>query len=116
MEVIANPLYSRPIDVHRWSDHPEVKDLVGTIWETYLPEELTRKKKTGPKACPFNYLYWAFLIHNQAHLDKNPRMAMPYRTLAKWSSEKKRNYLNEAGTFLESLTNSHSSLGRTHEE
>ena len=49
MEVIANPLYSRPIDVHRWSDHPEVKDLVGTIWETYLPEELTRKKKTGPK-------------------------------------------------------------------
>ncbi|MFW2391362.1 MAG: cryptochrome/photolyase family protein [Methyloceanibacter sp.] len=74
------------------------------------------KKKTGPKACPFNYLYWAFLIHNQAHLDKNPRMAMPYRTLAKWSSEKKRNYLNEAGTFLESLTNSHSSLGRTHEE
>ena len=35
------------------------------------------KKKTGPKACPFNYLYWAFLIHNQSHLDKNPRMAMP---------------------------------------
>jgi deoxyribodipyrimidine photolyase-related protein len=74
------------------------------------------KKKTGPKACPFNYLYWAFLICNQDHLDKNPRMAMPYRTLAKWSSEKKRNYLNEAGTFLESLTNSYSSLGRTHEE
>ena len=66
------------------------------------------RKKTGPKACPFNYLYWAFLIHNQAHLDKNPRMAMPYRTLAKWSSEKKRSYLNDAGTFLESLANSHS--------
>jgi deoxyribodipyrimidine photolyase-related protein len=67
------------------------------------------KKKTGSKACPFNYLYWAFLIQNQSHLDKNPRMAMPYRTLAKWSSEKKESYLNEAGTFLESLTNKHSS-------
>ena len=67
------------------------------------------KKKSGPKACPFNYLYWAFLIKNQSHLDKNPRMSMPYRTLAKWSSEKKASYLNEAGTFLESLTNKHSS-------
>jgi hypothetical protein len=25
---ISNPKYSRPIDVHRWSDHPEVKALV----------------------------------------------------------------------------------------
>ena len=63
------------------------------------------KKKTGSKACPFNYLYWAFLIRNQDQLDKNPRMAMPYRTLAKWSSEKKACYINEAGNFLESLTN-----------
>ena len=67
------------------------------------------KEKEGPDACPFNYLYWAFLMQNQSHLDKNPRMAMPYRTLAKWSSEKKESYLNEAGTFLESLTNKHSS-------
>jgi len=67
------------------------------------------KKKTGSKACPFNYLYWTFLIQNQSHLDKNPRMAMPYRTLAKWSSEKKASYLNEAGTFLESLNNKLSS-------
>ena len=63
------------------------------------------KKKTGSRACPFNYLYWAFLIRNQAQLDKNPRMAMSYRTLAKWSSEKKACYINEAGNFLESLTN-----------
>jgi len=74
------------------------------------------KKKTGPKACPFKYLYWAFLMCNQDPLDKNPPMAMPCRTLTKWSSEKKRDYLNEAGTFLESLTNSYSSLGSTHEE
>ena len=65
------------------------------------------RKKTGPKACPFNYLYWAFLLQNQSHLDKNPRMAMPYRTLAKWSSEKKQRYLNEAGAFLGSLTDKH---------
>ena len=74
------------------------------------------KKKTGLEACPFNYLYWAFLIQNQSHLDKNSRMAMPYRTLAKWSPDKKRSYSNDAGTFLDSLTNRHASKGRTHEE
>ena len=67
------------------------------------------KEKTGPTACPFNYMYWAFLIQNEAQLDKNPRMAMPYRTLAKWSLEKKASYLNEAETFLESLNNTLSS-------
>eukprot|EP01037_Dinobryon_pediforme_P012758 gene12758-12855_t len=39
------------------------------------------KVKTGPKACPFNYLYWNFLIENEARLAQNPRLAMPYRTL-----------------------------------
>ncbi len=39
------------------------------------------KVKAGPKACPFNYLYWNFLIENEDRLIGNQRMAMPYRTL-----------------------------------
>ena len=62
------------------------------------------KIKTGPRACPFNYLYWAFLIRNQEKLEKNPRMAMPYRTLEKWSSEKKEACLEDAHNFLDSVT------------
>jgi hypothetical protein len=52
MTAIENPRHSRPIDVHRWSDHPEVKALVGDIWDVWLPEEVTGKpgvKRTGPK-------------------------------------------------------------------
>jgi hypothetical protein len=50
---IDNPRHSRPIDVHRWSDHPEVKALVEDIWENHLPWQITGKTegkaKTGPK-------------------------------------------------------------------
>jgi deoxyribodipyrimidine photolyase-related protein len=59
--------------------------------------------KSGPKACPFNYLYWNFLIANQKALAGNPRMAMPYRTLAKFAPEKRDAIRNEADAFLASL-------------
>jgi hypothetical protein len=32
MSEILDPWYSRPIDVHRWSDHPEVKGLTDKVW------------------------------------------------------------------------------------
>ncbi|SLN27186.1 hypothetical protein TRL7639_01011 [Falsiruegeria litorea R37] len=45
---IKNPWHSRPIDVHRWSDHPEVRDLVDRIWEGFLGETIT-ERGPGPK-------------------------------------------------------------------
>jgi deoxyribodipyrimidine photolyase-related protein len=61
------------------------------------------KLKTGPTACPFNYLYWAFLIRHEQRLATNPRMAMPYRTLAKWPRERVLAVLAEADAFLATL-------------
>ena len=34
-----NPQHSRPIDVHRWSDHPEVNGLVTEVWDSFFAEE-----------------------------------------------------------------------------
>jgi hypothetical protein len=28
-------LNSRPLDVHRWSDHPEVKQLIDLLWGVF---------------------------------------------------------------------------------
>ena len=61
------------------------------------------KLKAGPKACPFNYLYWDFLIRNEARLKSNPRMAMPYRTLAKMEPDRKADITRHAAKFLDGL-------------
>ncbi len=59
--------------------------------------------KSGPKACPFNYLYWDFLIRNEQKLAGNPRMAMPYRTLAKMTPQRRQEIIAESLVFLDSL-------------
>lgn len=59
--------------------------------------------KLGPKACPFNYLYWDFLIRNEGKLKGNPRMAMPYRTLAKMEDVRRADITRHAATFLDGL-------------
>jgi len=61
------------------------------------------KQKSGPDACPFNYLYWAFLIRNEKTLGGNPRMSLPYRTLAGWAPERKATLVGDADRFLDSL-------------
>lgn len=45
-------------------------------------------QKNGPAACPFNYLYWGFMLRNRTKLAKNPRLGMVYRTLDKMTEEK----------------------------
>ena len=39
------------------------------------------KSRTGPKACPFNILFWQFLGRHRDYLSKNPRMANLIRNL-----------------------------------
>jgi len=61
------------------------------------------KEKLGAKACPFNYLYWDFLARNRPVLSNNQRLAMPYRSLAVMSFEKRQQIASEAKEFLDSL-------------
>jgi len=45
-----DPWNSRPLDVHRWSDHPEVKVLVDRLWKAHFPADTSSKSKLrGPK-------------------------------------------------------------------
>ena len=50
--------YSKPLDVHKWSDYPEVNNFVNQIWDEYLsarfPEQAGRgKRPKGPRKQQF---------------------------------------------------------------
>jgi deoxyribodipyrimidine photolyase-related protein len=62
--------------------------------------------KSGPDACPFNYLYWNFLIENRHVLGANQRLRMPYRTLDRMEPARQREIMQDAREFLHDFANS----------
>jgi deoxyribodipyrimidine photolyase-related protein len=61
------------------------------------------KQRIGPKACPFNALYWEFIARNEDKLRKNPRMAMPYKNWERMADTDKVALRAQAQQFLETL-------------
>ena len=62
-----------------------------------------RDQPTGPKACPFNALYWNFLERHADTLGRNPRLAMPYRQLARMPDSRRQALAQQAGQLLANL-------------
>lgn len=61
------------------------------------------KATVGPNACPFNALYWDFLMRNAGKLRGNPRLAMPYKTLERWEEARKAEIRAQARRHLEAF-------------
>jgi deoxyribodipyrimidine photolyase-related protein len=59
--------------------------------------------KNGPKACPFNYLYWDFLDRNRAKLRANPRVGMMYRVYDRMDADKQQAIRSDAEQFFKDL-------------
>jgi len=65
-----------------------------------------QKQRTGPEACPFNFLYWNFLLENKNLLEANHRMALAYRNLQRIPQAELDRIVSDAGEFLNSLESS----------
>ncbi len=61
------------------------------------------KQRTGERACPFNYLYWNFLMENEETLRKNRRMGVIYGTLDKMKTDKVEAIRTDAKRFLDTV-------------
>ncbi len=62
------------------------------------------KQKAGPDACPFNYLYWDFVLRHEEHFAPNPRMGPIVRNAARLDPERRAAIAADAKRFLDGLT------------
>lgn len=58
------------------------------------------KDKVGPKACPFNLLFWNFVHRHRDRLSANPRMGQMVRTWDKMTAPHQEQVLAEVSAFL----------------
>jgi deoxyribodipyrimidine photolyase-related protein len=63
------------------------------------------KESLGEKSCPFNSLYWDFLMRNQEKFKNNSRMALIYRNMERQNPEKLREMCKRAEKLREKLQN-----------
>jgi deoxyribodipyrimidine photolyase-related protein len=59
--------------------------------------------KTGEGACPFNLLYWHFLVRHRERFSSNARMGNMYRTWDRMDEARRDTVLAEADAFLKQL-------------
>lgn len=61
------------------------------------------KERITEDACPFNALYWHFIDRNKDRFSSNPRMAFPYSTWRKYSSQEQANIIAKSEQLLADL-------------
>ena len=110
-------------DAYEWVELPNVLGMVSHADEGYLGSKpyaasgkyinrqgdyckhcvYSPSKDVGPKACPFNSLYWDFIERHRHRFANHPRMAMMYRTWDRMNPEKREALLAQAQQFLAKL-------------
>jgi deoxyribodipyrimidine photolyase-related protein len=61
------------------------------------------QRRTGDQACPYNYLYWNFLLEHESELRSNPRMNLPLANLTRLDSREQQQIQKQAKSFMSSL-------------
>jgi deoxyribodipyrimidine photolyase-related protein len=88
--VASKPYAASGKYIHRMSNYCEKCQ--------YDPEEMT-----GAKACPFNALYWDFLVRHEAKFRGNQRMPYVFSTWDKFAPEKQRGIRTQAAVSLQKM-------------
>jgi deoxyribodipyrimidine photolyase-related protein len=61
------------------------------------------KQRTGEDACPFNYLYWNFLLEHESTLRANPRLGRNVYGLRYLDEDERSAVRRQASSFLDKL-------------
>lgn len=61
------------------------------------------RQRSSDSACPFNSLYWNFMVEHRDRLDRNPRIGMIYRNWDKQPEDNRKALLKRAAWILSNL-------------
>ena len=64
-----------------------------------------KKARTGQDACPFNFLYWNFLLKHEARLRANPRLGNAVLGLRHLDDDERARVGEQAAAFLQVISN-----------
>ena len=62
-----------------------------------------QKSRAGERACPFNPLYWHFMVRHRDRFDSNPRIGMIYRSWDRMDEDRRDAILDSAEQVLENI-------------
>ena len=62
------------------------------------------KQRIGKKACPFNFLYWDFLIRHEDKFRNNHRMRIAYKNLDEIQAKEREVITNQAIEFIKQMS------------
>jgi deoxyribodipyrimidine photolyase-related protein len=88
--VASKPYAASGKYIHRMSNYCETC--------TFDPDEMT-----GEKACPFNALYWDFLVRHEQKFRRNQRMPYVFSTWDKFTPEKQKAIRAQAALSLQKM-------------
>jgi deoxyribodipyrimidine photolyase-related protein len=72
------------------------------------PCRYNHKQRSGADACPFNFLYWSFLVEHEATLRANPRLGRNVFGLRYLDADERNTVRQQARSFLDDLNHVHS--------
>jgi deoxyribodipyrimidine photolyase-related protein len=61
------------------------------------------RQRSGEDACPFNYLYWSFLLEHEATLRANPRLGRNVLGLKYLDADERARVRRQTQSFLADL-------------
>ncbi|MEI6797609.1 MAG: hypothetical protein WCO04_00140 [Pseudomonadota bacterium] len=93
---IEDPWYSRPIDVHRWSDHPELAGLAERLWVAYCFDMERKASSPGPRPkTSFRHQFRVLLLDLYVAWLEDPRLCIGVAmSVNYWDTTSRYNALN----------------------
>ena len=111
------------VDAHEWVELPNVVGMALAADATFTTKPYAAsgayinkmsnhcrgcrfnvKVRSGQDACPFNALFWEFMVRHRETLAQNPRLGMLLRTWDRFSSDEQAATLERASSFRRGLT------------